>query len=182
MPFTFRELAISGIIVIEPRVFHDERGFFMETYKSEDFVGAGVTTQFVQDNHSRSKYGVLRGLHFQQEPFAQAKLVRCVTGKVFDVAVDVRSGSPTFGKYVSLILSEEKKNMVFIPRGFAHGFAALSEDVEVLYKVDNLFSPEHEKGLIWNDPQLNITWPIASPVLSEKDRQWPTLKEVCNTC
>ena len=178
MPFEFQRLKIPEVILIKPKVFEDERGFFMETYKKPDFERAGIACNFVQDNHSKSKYGVLRGLHFQKDPYAQAKLVRCIKGVVFDVAVDLRKNSPTFGKYVSVILSEHNKYMLFIPRGFAHGFCVLSREAEVIYKVDNVYAPDYEGGLIWNDPDVGIEWPIDNPILSEKDKKWPTLKEL----
>lgn len=178
MPFEFKRMEIPDVILVKPKVFTDERGFFMETYRKDLFEKAGITTEFVQDNHSRSKYGVLRGLHFQKDPYAQAKLVRCVKGVIFDVAVDLRRNSPTFGKYVSAILSEHNKLMLYIPRGFAHGFLVLSDYAEVIYKVDNIYAPKHEGGLIWNDPDVGIKWPIGEPILSEKDRSWPTLKEL----
>ena len=166
------------MILIKPKVFGDERGFFMETYKKEDFEKAGIKGEFVQDNHSRSRYGVLRGLHFQKEPYAQAKIVRCVRGVIFDVAVDLRRDSPTFGKWVGVILSEFNKHQLYIPRGFAHGFCVLSEVAEVVYKVDNKYAPDYEGGVIWNDEDIGIEWPIDEPILSEKDKKWPTLKEL----
>ncbi len=178
MPFEFVRLSIPDVILIKPKVFEDERGFFMETYKKSDFERAGIKCEFVQDNHSKSKYGVLRGLHFQKEPYAQAKIVRCVRGVIYDVAVDLRRNSQTFGKYVAVILSEFNGYMLYIPRGFAHGFLVLSDEAEVIYKVDNEYAPEYECGLIWNDPDVNIPWPIDNPILSEKDRKWPTLREL----
>jgi len=178
MPFEFERLEIPDVILIKPKVFEDERGFFLETYKKTDFEAFGIKTEFIQDNHSKSVYGVLRGLHFQRSPYEQAKLVRCIKGKIFDVAVDIRKNSPTFGKYVSVILSEENKYELFIPRGFAHGFEVLSKEAEVIYKVDNVYMPEYEAGIVWNDPDLAINWPIKNPILSEKDKKWPRLKEV----
>ena len=178
MPFEFVKTEIPDVVLVKPKVFEDERGFFMETYKKSDFEKAGIKGEFVQDNHSRSKYGVLRGLHFQKEPYAQAKIVRCIKGVIYDVAVDLRKNSPTFGKYVSAILSEYNKYMLYIPRGFAHGFVVLSDEAEVVYKVDNKYAPDHEGGLIWNDPDVNIRWPIENPTLSQKDQEWPTLKEL----
>ncbi len=178
MPFEFVRLSIPDVILIKPKVFEDERGFFMETYKKSDFEKAGIRCEFVQDNHSKSKYGVLRGLHFQKEPYTQAKIIRCVKGVIYDVAVDLRRNSPTFGKYVAVILSEFNKYMLYIPRGFAHGFLVLSDEAEVIYKVDNEYAPEYESGLIWNDPDVGIDWPIDDPILSEKDRKWPTLREL----
>lgn len=178
MPFNFKKLEIPDVVLIEPQVFGDERGFFMETYKKEDFEANGVEGEFIQDNHSKSSYGVLRGLHFQKEPYAQAKIVRCVRGEVFDVAVDLREKSPTFGKYEAVTLSEENKNQLYIPRGFAHGFLVLSDFAEIVYKVDNSYAPNSEGGLLWNDPDVGIEWPIHIPVLSEKDKEWPKLKEL----
>ncbi len=176
MPFEFKRLEIPDIILIIPKVFTDERGFFMETYKKEDFEKAGITTgEFIQQNHSKSIKGTLRGLHYQKEPYAQAKLVRCIKGEIFDVAVDIRKNLSTFGKYVSAILSEENKNMIYIPRGFAHGFEVLTTEAEVIYSVDNVYSKENESGIIWNDATVNIKWPIKNPLLSIKDRKFPNL-------
>ncbi|KXB03163.1 dTDP-4-dehydrorhamnose 3,5-epimerase [candidate division MSBL1 archaeon SCGC-AAA261G05] len=178
MPFEFEETSIQDVILVKPQVFGDDRGYFMETYVGEDFEKAGIKSSFIQDNHSRSKRGVLRGLHFQKEPYAQAKLVRCLRGKIYDVAVDLRESSDTFGEYVSTILSEENKHQLYVPRGFAHGFLVLNDEADVVYKVDNDYSPEHEGGLIWNDPQVNIDWPEENPLLSNKDENWPTLEEL----
>nr|WP_297480734.1 dTDP-4-dehydrorhamnose 3,5-epimerase [Thermococcus sp.] len=175
--FKFRHLEIPDVILIKPRVFEDDRGFFMETYKKPDFEKAGIKGEFIQDNHSRSKYGVLRGLHFQREPYAQAKIVRVIRGVIYDVAVDLRRDSPTFGKYIEVILSEHNKWQLYIPRGFAHGFVVLSDVAEVVYKVDNVYAPDYEGGIIWNDPELGINWPVDNPIVSEKDKKWPTLKE-----
>ncbi|CUU08655.1 dTDP-4-dehydrorhamnose 3,5-epimerase [Candidatus Thermokryptus mobilis] len=178
MPFKFTRVSqIPELVVIEPIVFEDKRGFFMETYSYREFERFGITEKFVQDNHSKSIKGVLRGLHFQVEPFAQSKLVRCIKGEIFDVAVDIRPGSKTFKKWFGVILSEENKRILYIPKGFAHGFVVLSEIAEVEYKVDNFYSPEHDRGIIWNDPDIGIEWPIDNPILSEKDAKLPTLKE-----
>jgi len=176
MPFEFERLEIQDVILIKPKVFGDERGFFMETYKKPDFKRAGIREEFVQDNQSHSRYGVLRGLHFQREPYAQAKIVRVVRGVIYDVAVDLRRNSPTFGKWVGVILSEFNKWQLYIPRGFAHGFVVLSDVADVVYKVDNVYAPDHEGGIIWNDPELGIDWPVDEPIVSEKDKKWPTLK------
>ena len=176
MQFKFRRLEIPEVILIEPVVFEDERGFFMETYKYSDFSNFGIKERFVQDNHSKSKKGVLRGLHYQKNPKAQGKLVRCIRGKIFDVAVDIRKGSPTFGKWVGVILSEENKRMLYIPKGFAHGFCVLSDEAEVVYKCTEEYSPENDRGIIWNDKDIGIKWPIKDPILSEKDKKHPTLK------
>ena len=173
MPFEFKRLEIQGVTLITPKVFTDERGFFMETYQKDAFAKAGITGEFVQQNHSKSVKGVLRGLHYQKEPYAQAKLVRCIKGEIFDVAVDIRKNSPTFGKYVSATLSAENKSMLYIPRGFAHGFEVLSDEAEITYSIDNIYAKESESGIIWNDPSIKINWPIKSPILSEKDKKWP---------
>ncbi len=176
MPFEFKRLEIPDVILITPKVFIDERGFFMETYQKGEFAKARITGEFVQQNHSKSVKGVLRGLHYQKEPYAQAKLVRCIKGEIFDVAVDIRRESDTFGKYVSAMLSEENKNMLYIPRGFAHGFEVLSRKAEVVYNVDNIYSKNNESGIIWDDPHISIDWPIKNPVLSNKDRDWHNIK------
>jgi len=178
MPFEFKRLEIPDVILIKPKVFEDERGFFMETYKKPDFEKAGIKGEFVQDNHSKSKYGVLRGLHFQKGPYAQTKIVRCIRGVIYDVAVDLRKNSPTFGEYVGVLLSEFNKYQLYIPKGFAHGFVVLSDVAEVVYKVDNVYAPDYEGGLIWNDPDVNIQWPIEDPIVSPKDQKWPTLREL----
>jgi len=180
MPFQFKSLEIPGVILIEPQVFSDERGFFMEAYKYSEFASFGITERFVQDNHSRSKKGVLRGLHYQNPPKAQGKLVRVISGEIFDVAVDIRKGSPTFGKWVGIKLSAENKRMLYIPPGFAHGFCVLSDIAEVLYKTTEEFAPECEAGIIWDDPDIGIDWPIKTPILSPKDAKWPRLKDAVN--
>ncbi len=177
MAFEFKRLEIPEVILITPKVFIDERGFFMEIYQKEEFAKIGIAGEFVQQNHSKSVKGVLRGLHYQKEPYAQAKLVRCIKGEIFDVAVDIRKNSPTFGRYVSMALSEENKNMLYIPRGFAHGFEVISDEAEVIYSVDNIYSKESESGIIWNDYNIGIKWIIKTPVLSEKDKSW---KEISN--
>jgi len=176
VPFSFKRLDIPGLVLIQPQVFEDGRGFFMETYKIPDFAAAAIDANFVQENHSRSAGGVLRGLHYQNPPFAQGKLLRVIKGEIFDVAVDIRKGSPTWGKWLGIILSEQNKNMLYIPAGFAHGFCVLSDIAEVIYKTTNLYSPESEAGIIWNDPDLNIKWPVKDPILSEKDGNWPALR------
>lgn len=177
MPFDFQRLEIPEVVLIEPKVFEDERGFFMETYKMPDFVAAGIKVDFVQENHSRSSKEVLRGLHYQNPPFAQGKLVRVIEGEIFDVAVDIRKNSPTWGKWVSVILSEKNKQIIYVPEGFAHGFCVLSEHAEVIYKTTTVYSAESEAGIIWNDADLNIEWPVKEPTLSPKDRKLPTLKD-----
>jgi len=178
MPFEFERLEIPDVILVKPKVFEDERGFFMETYQKDAFATAGIPGEFIQDNQSKSTSGVLRGLHFQKQPYAQAKIVRCVSGEIFDVAVDLRKTAPTFGHYVTVMLSAENKHQLYIPRYCAHGFLVLSETVEVMYKVDNVYAPGYECGLIWNDPDVNIPWANTKPILSPKDQQLPTLKEL----
>lgn len=179
MPFDFKKLAIDGLLLVTPKVFGDERGFFMETYKKSEFMAAGVNVEFIQDNHSRSVKGVLRGLHFQKAPMAQGKLVRCIMGAIFDVAVDIRKNSPTFGKWVGEVLSEDNKKMMWIPEGFAHGFLTISDFAEIIYKVSGAeYSPAHDSGIKWDDPNIGIKWPltehgITKPVLSEKDEKLP---------
>lgn len=181
MPFEFQRTKIHDVVLIKPRVFNDERGFFMETYKKSDFKKAGVDVDFVQSNHSKSTQGVIRGLHFQKEPYAQSKLVRCIKGEIFDVAVDIRKESKTFGKYVSTELSEENKYLLFIPKDFAHGFQVLSEEAEVEYLVDNEYAEDCELGIIWNDKDINIKWPIDNLVISKKDERLISLKNLKNS-
>jgi len=180
MGFAFKKLDIPEVILVEAQSFLDDRGFFMEYFKESIFINNGVNTKFVQDNFSHSIQGVLRGLHYQKSPKAQAKLVIALRGEIFDVAVDIRKGSPTYGKWIGKILSERNHKLLYIPEGFAHGFCVLSKDADVLYKVSNEYSPEHEKGIIWNDPDLNIQWPIDKPILVEKDLQSPFLKNADN--
>jgi dTDP-4-dehydrorhamnose 3,5-epimerase len=178
MPFNFSRLAIPDVILIKPRIFSDERGQFLETYKQSEFEGFGISGPFAQGNHSISGRGVLRGLHYQAKPKAQAKLVRVVVGEIFDVAVDIRKNSPTYGQWVAANLSAVNRAILYIPVGFAHGFCVLSESAEVLYMASEEYSPSHERGIIWNDPKLSIDWPIDAPILSAKDKAWPTLREV----
>ena len=177
MPFEFQRTNIPDVILIKPKVFEDERGFFMETYKQSEFSKNGILTVFVQSNHSKSGYGVIRELHFQKEPYAQSKLVRCIKGKIFDVAVDIRKDSEYYGTYVSAELTEENKHMLFIPKGFAHGFQVLSKEAEVEYLVDNEYAADFESGIIWNDKEINTKWPIRKVTVSQKDRTLLTLKE-----
>ena len=175
--FTFKETKIKDVYIIEPEVFGDNRGYFMETYRKEEFDNAGLKYNFVQDNQSKSKKGVLRGLHYQRK-YPQAKLVRVISGEVFDVAVDLRKNSPTYGQWVGEILSSENKKMLMVPRGFAHGFMVLSETAEFIYKCDEVYHPEDEGGIMWNDPEVGIKWPSdIEPLLSEKDQKHPSLKE-----
>jgi dTDP-4-dehydrorhamnose 3,5-epimerase len=173
---------LSGALIIEPKVFGDHRGWFMETYSDSKFKEAGIGIKFVQDNQSFSAVkGTLRGLHYQLNPKAQTKLVRCTKGVIFDVAVDIRKGSPTFGKWFGIELSADNKKQLLIPKGFAHGFMTLTDDVEVQYKVDELYAPEYDRGIIWNDPAIGIEWPMnIAPVLSAKDEKAPFLAEVDN--
>lgn len=179
MPFEFRKYNIDGVVLVIPKVFNDDRGFFLEGYKKSDFVANGINVEFNQDNHSKSTKGVLRGLHYQVAPKGQAKLVRCIRGEILDVAVDIRKDSPTFGKWVAEKLTEENKHMLFIPEGFAHGFVVLSDEAELLYKASNEFSKEHDRGVLWNDPDINIDWGIDfEPILSEKDKVQPMLKDI----
>lgn len=170
---------IEGLVIIEPKVFGDERGYFFESFSQREFYDKVCKTIFVQDNESRSCYGVLRGLHFQNPPFAQAKLVRCVRGKVLDVAVDIRKGSPTYGRHIACEISEDNHRMFFIPRGFAHGFSVLSETAVFQYKCDNYYAPQHEGALTWNDKDLNINWLVSNNdiILSEKDKHHSLFKD-----
>ena len=177
----FIKTKIDGLLIIQPSVFKDDRGFFAETYNQKVFADNGIDVQFVQDNHSQSTKGVLRGLHFQKPPYSQDKLVCCTRGEVLDVAVDLHPDSPTFGQYESVVLSEENKTMFFIPQGFAHGFLVLSDVADFQYKCSNFYNKESEGGLIWNDFDVKIDWPnIESLILSEKDKLWPSLSEIKN--
>jgi dTDP-4-dehydrorhamnose 3,5-epimerase len=180
MSFYFRRLEIADVILIEPQIFRDARGFFMETYKYSDFSKGGIGESFVQDNYSRSSRGVLRGLHYQKDPRAQGKLVQCLRGKIFDVAADIRKNSPTFRKWVSAELSEGNGLLFYVPPGFAHGFITLSESADVMYKCTAEYSPESDRGVIWNDPELEIRWPISDPLLSDKDGRHPLLRDADN--
>ncbi|MBQ5775016.1 MAG: dTDP-4-dehydrorhamnose 3,5-epimerase [Paludibacteraceae bacterium] len=173
---------LEGVLVIEPKVFKDSRGFFVETYNEERYMQAGITARFVQDNMSASTYGVVRGLHFQRPPYTQAKLVSCIEGEVLDVAVDLRKDSPTYGQWYSVLLSAENHRQFFIPRGFAHGFSVLSPTAIFAYKCDNLYHPEADGGLMLNDPTLNIDWQVPEDqmILSDKDKNHPFLKDLDN--
>ncbi len=170
---------IEGVVVIEPRIFEDARGYFFESFSQKDFDAQVRSVRFVQDNESMSAYGVLRGLHYQKPPFTQSKLVRVIRGRVLDVAVDIRKGSPTFGKHVAVELSGENHRQFFVPRGFAHGFSVLSEEAVFQYKCDNFYAPQSEGAIAWDDPSLGIDWKIPSDkvILSEKDRHHPLLME-----
>ncbi len=180
MPFLFKKLDIPEVIVIDPQSYNDERGFFVETYKYSDFKLAGISDNFIQDNHSKSVKGVIRGLHYQKEPKAQAKLVRCVQGEILDIAVDIRHGSPSYGKWVGIKLSSENRLMMYIPAGFAHGFAVISDTAELIYKTSQEYSQEDERGILWNDPELNINWEVSEPIISIKDTKLPILKYIDN--
>jgi dTDP-4-dehydrorhamnose 3,5-epimerase len=180
MPFKFKRLEIPEVMLVEAQAFSDERGFFMEGYKESVFSANYISTKFVQDNFSHSIKGVLRGLHYQINPKAQAKLVMAMNGKIFDVAADIRKGSPTYGKWVSEILSDKNCNLLYIPEGFAHGFCVLSDKADVLYKVNSEYSPENERGIIWNDRELAIKWPTDNPIVIKKDLQLTTLKNADN--
>jgi len=171
----FEKLEIDGLCLITPAVFTDDRGFFMETYKRSVFFDNGIKRDFVQDNLSRSKKGVLRGLHYQEGDYAQGKLVRCSKGEVFDVAVDIREGSKTFGQWYGVVLSEDNGKMFYIPEGFAHGFYTLSEEADLAYKCTSEFYAPADRGIIWNDPDINIDWPSDMPILSAKDMGHPRL-------
>ncbi len=176
MVFNFQKLSIPEVILIDTQSFSDDRGFFLESFRESSFISNGLETKFVQDNFSHSTKNVLRGLHYQKNPKAQAKLVTALRGEIFDVAVDIRKNSPTFGRWVGEILSEYNRKSLYIPEGFAHGFCVLSDNADVLYKVNNEYSPEHENGIIWNDPDINIKWPVDEPILHEKDSKSNTLK------
>lgn len=179
MPFEFEKTDIEDVILVKPKVFGDNRGFFMESYKKSDFAAHGIDVEFNQDNHSKSTARVLRGLHYQAAPYGQAKLVRCSRGRIYDIAVDIRKKSETFGKYVKVELSEENKHMLFIPEGFAHGFVVLSDEAELLYKAGGEYNPQADRGVLWNDEDINIDWGIDfEPVLSEKDKVQPKLQDI----
>ena len=177
----FIKTEIEGVVIVEPKVWGDERGYFFESFRESEVAEALGGVKFVQENESKSRYGVVRGLHFQKEPYAQAKLVRVVLGAVLDVAVDLRAGSPTFGKHVAVELTGENHRQLFIPRGFAHGFAVLSPEAVFQYKCDNYYHPEAEGAIAWNDPDLAIDWriPASDVLLSAKDSSHPFLKDLC---
>jgi len=180
MTFTFTRLEIPDVILVETKIFSDNRGFFYESFKESDFLSYGITDKFIQDNFSHSVKGVIRGLHYQNPPKSQAKLVTVIKGKIFDVAIDIRKKSPTYGKWISEILSEENHRSLYVPEGFAHGFCVLSEQADVSYKVNNEYSLQHEQGIIWNDQTLNISWPIEKPIISNKDQQLSSLENSKN--
>jgi dTDP-4-dehydrorhamnose 3,5-epimerase len=180
MPFKFKRLKIPEVILVESQEFSDERGFFMESFKESVFAENGINLRFVQDNYSHSVKGVIRGLHYQKPPKAQAKLMMVLRGEIFDVAVDIRKGSPTYGKWVGEILSDKNHNLLYAPEGFAHGFCVLSDQADVLYKVSSEYSLDHERGILWNDPDIAIKWPVNNPIVIKKDQLLPTLKNVDN--
>jgi dTDP-4-dehydrorhamnose 3,5-epimerase len=181
MPFRFTRTAIPEAVVIDPRVFADERGFFLEAYKRSEFAAAGITETFVQTNRSRSAQGILRGLHYQKNPMAQAKLVWASSGVVYDVIVDLRRHGPSYGKWIAETLSAENKKMLYVPPGFAHGFCVLSAEAEIVYMTSEEYDPDLEAGILWNDPDLRINWPVSNPRLSDRDRRWPGFKGADHT-
>ena len=180
MPFRFTPTQLTEVIIVEPRVFPDERGFFMETYKKSDFAAHGITDVFVQGNQSRSSKGTLRGLHYQKDPKGQGKLVRAMGGEIFDVVVDIRKGSPSYGNWLAVTLSSTNQKMLYVPRGFAHGFCVMSEQADVFYMTTEEYAPDYEAGICWNDPDLGIDWPIGDPKLSKRDKNWPRLRAADN--
>ncbi len=177
MPFSFTETSLPGVVIIETAIFADDRGFFVETYKRSDFLCAGIAAEYVQENHSRSVRDTLRGLHAQRSPKAQAKLIRVIDGEIFDVAADARKDSPTFGQWVGITLSAENRRLLYVPAGYVHGFYVVSADAQVIYKATDEYAPNCEYGVRWDDPELAIRWPGQSPLLSERDRNWPLLSE-----
>jgi dTDP-4-dehydrorhamnose 3,5-epimerase len=180
MPFEFKPLEIPGLVLVRPQVFGDDRGFFFELYKRSDFMRGGINGHLVQDNYSRSAQGVLRGLHYQKAPKGQGKLVMAIQGRIYDVAVDIRKGSPFYGKWMGVELSAENRLMLYVPPGFAHGFQVLSDTADVMYKCTDEYSPAEDRGIIWNDQDVNIAWPLKNPVLSGKDKIHPLLREADN--
>lgn len=180
MPFEFEPLEIPDVILVHAQKFPDDRGFFLETYKQDDFAEHGIPYAFVQDNYSRSTRGVLRGLHYQQDPNAQGKLIQVLRGEIYDVAVDIRRGSPTYGQWIGVHLSEERSELLYVPEGFAHGFCVTSHVVDFTYKCTDLYAPDTYRGIIWDDPDLDIPWPIKDPILSERDQNLPSLQNADN--
>lgn len=181
MPFEFKPLDAPGLVLVEPKVFPDQRGWFLEMYKQSEFAKAGIPATFVQDNYARSVgRAAIRGLHYQKEPAAQGKLIRVVVGEIFDVVVDIRKGSPAFGRWTAVTLSEENKKMLWVPPGFAHGYCATTDVCEIVYKLTHEYSPAHERGIRWDDPQLAIPWPVTDPVLSPKDAKAPLFRDADN--
>ena len=180
MPFEFEHLDIPDVILVRAKRLSDDRGFFVETYKRDDFEANGISETFVQDNHSRSTLGVLRGLHYQKTPRAQGKLIQVLKGEIYDVAVDIRRGSPTYGQSIGIHLSEARSELLYVPSGFAHGFCVLSEVADFTYKCTDIYAPETYRGISWDDPDLGISWPIKNPILSKRDQNLPPLKEADN--
>jgi len=178
MSFTFEKLKLNGLILITPQIFEDDRGWFCEIYKREDFDQNDIIDSFLQENHSKSKQNVLRGLHFQKKPYSQAKLVRCIKGEILDVAVDIDPNSFTFKQWISVVLSADNRKMLFLPDTYAHGFLTLSEEAEIIYKCSTKYNKEFDAGIRWDDPDLNIEWEIENPILSEKDQKIPFFKEI----
>ncbi len=180
MAFNFKDLSIPGVVLIERKIFEDSRGFFDEFYKSSEFKQHKIDKSFIQVNHSFSKKGVLRGLHYQLMPYEQAKLVCVISGQIYDVVVDVRKGSPSYGKWLAEVLSSQNRKMLYIPAGFAHGFCVMSDSADVIYYCTKEYSTKDERGILWNDPKLDIKWPAGEPIISEKDAQLPILKNAEN--
>jgi dTDP-4-dehydrorhamnose 3,5-epimerase len=178
MPFKFESTDIAGLLIVTPKVFSDARGFFLETYKRTDFATGGIGEEFVQENHSRSAAGTLRGLHAQREPAAQGKLVRVIEGEIFDVAVDARNGSATFGRWVSVTLSADSHQSLYVPPGCLHGFCVVSDEAQVIYRTTREYAPALEYGVRWDDPDLAIPWPVREPRLSERDKAWPSFRSL----
>ena len=180
MPFSFKKMEIPDVLLITPKLFGDDRGYIVETFKQSEFEINGIQYHFVQDNESKSKAGVLRGVHYQLRPKEQGKLVRVVQGKLFDDVVDIRKGSPYYGKWLGVTLTAESKQMLWVPPGFAHGVCILEDNTVHTYKVTNEYSPEHDRGILWNDPKIGIQWPLNHPSLSSKDQNQPTLEQADN--
>jgi dTDP-4-dehydrorhamnose 3,5-epimerase len=179
MPFERLDTRIDGLVLLQPQVISDDRGFFFETYRRNELAALGIDVEFVQDNHSRSVQGTIRALHFQLEP-GQAKLIRCARGSVYDVAVDLRRGSPTYGRHEAFELSDENARQIFIPVGFAHGFCVTSPEADVTYKVSSYYAGATERGIAWDDPDIGVHWPVAEPLVSERDRGNPRLQEIAD--
>jgi dTDP-4-dehydrorhamnose 3,5-epimerase len=177
MAVKYAKTSLPGVLIIEPVAFKDDRGFFLEVHHQKKYAEGGIEETFVQDNHSHSKHGVLRGLHYQRR-YPQGKLVCVIAGEIFDVAVDIRRGSPTFGKWEGIYLSSDNNRQIFVPEGFAHGFCVVSETADVLYKCTDFYNSDDEFGILWSDPTIGIAWPVASPILSSKDNQYPKLTEI----
>jgi dTDP-4-dehydrorhamnose 3,5-epimerase len=177
MPFERIDTRIDGLVLVQPKVISDDRGFFFETYRRNEYAALGIDVEFVQDNHSRSVRGTIRALHFQLRP-GQAKLIRCARGSVYDVAVDLRKGSPTYGQHEAFVLSDKNAQQAFIPVGFAHGFCVTSEEADVAYKVSSYYEPDTEQGIAWDDPAIGVQWPVDEPLVSDRDRANPRLEEI----